>query len=87
MTNIKLDQETQWMHIFAFRYALGRSSAAPDIVCDYITPLLPAYPLSYLELFQKEIADYLKDPWGDTSCWIKLKSKVNEEIQRRGEVK
>lgn len=79
----KLDQNTQWMHVFAFRYALGRRTAAPDIVCEVITPLLSEYPISYLELFRKEIADYLKDPWGDTSCWVELQNRITDEIQRR----
>lgn len=30
------EQEQIWILIFAFRYALGRESTAPSIVCDVI---------------------------------------------------
>lgn len=79
----KLDTETQWMHIFAFRYALGRQSAAPSIVAEYIGKHLPEYSLFNLQLFDREITEYLKDPYGDTSDWIELQWKIQKELKSR----
>ncbi len=75
--------EEQWIHFFAFRYAIGKRSAAPDIVCECISKSLKEYTLFNLELFAKEIDDYLKDPWGDTTCWILLKKEIAIEIVKR----
>lgn len=79
----KLDTETQWMHIFAFRYALGRQSAAPGIVAEYIGKNLKQHTLFNLQLFDREITEYLKDPYGDTSDWIELQGKIQEELKSR----
>lgn len=75
--------EEQWIHIFAFRYAIGRRSAAPDIVCECISKNLKEYTLFNLELFAKEIADYLADPYGDTTCWKELQKQVSIELVAR----
>ena len=78
-----LDTETQWMHIFAFRYALGRQSSAPGIVAEYIGKNLKQHTLFNLQLFDREITEYLKDPYGYTSDWIELQGKIQEELKSR----
>lgn len=78
-----LDTETQWMHIFAFRYALGRQSSAPGIVAEYIGKNLKQHTLFNLQLFDREITEYLKDPYGDTAEWIELQGKIQEELKSR----
>lgn len=79
----KLNTEEQWIHVFAFRYALGRSSTAPGIVCDWLSDNLQKYTLFNLQLFDKEIEDYLQDPYGDVDCWIELQYKIKEELKGR----
>ena len=75
--------EEQWIHIFAFRHAIGKRSAAPDIVCECISQHLKEYTLFNLELFAKEIADYLADPYGDTTCWKELQKQISVELVAR----
>lgn len=84
--NTKLNTETQWMHIFAFRYALGRSSTAPGIVCDYMTEHIKDYTTFNLQLFDEEISKYLEQAdlyKGDTACWIELQVLIREELKVR----
>lgn len=75
--------EEQWIHIFAFRYAIGKRSSAPDIVCECILKNLKEYTLFNLELFAKEIDDYICDPYGDVTCWKELKTKITVELVTR----
>lgn len=79
----KFTMEEQWIHVFAFRYALGGSFTASYIMCEWLSDNLQKYTLFNLQLFDKEIEDYLQDPYGDVNCWIELQYKIKEELKGR----
>lgn len=79
----KLTTEDQWIILFAFRYALGRQSAAPGIVADYIADNITKFSLFNLQLISNEIQSFLRDPYGYTSDWVMLHKKIQEEIKVR----
>lgn len=81
-----LSTAEQWISIFAFRYALGGGTAAPLIIDEYIRKHIMEYHISYLELFDKEISEFLKNYPECTlhrCTWIDLRDNIRKELKRR----
>jgi hypothetical protein len=82
-----LTLKQQWVHIFAFRYALGRESTAPGIMSEILIGNMRCYNDNYLQLFIDEITDAIKLDYAGAECdkadWLKVKAAGADEIKRR----
>jgi hypothetical protein len=84
-----LSMAEQWISIFAFRYALGSDTTAPLIIDEYIRNHITEYHISYLELFDKEISEFLKNY---PECilhrgtWIDLRDNIRKELKMKKEL-
>lgn len=74
----------------AFRYALGRMSAAPKIVTDYILTKLNRIPSFSINKMIEELnvreEQFGKKGFGmdfDYDLWMEFKQKLIQEIDRR----
>lgn len=66
--------------VYAFRYALGRSSYAVNDVCVAISSLKNELHEYTIELFKKEIKMYLDNsPKGHTQEWKDLLKELNND--------
>ena len=82
-----LTLKQQWVHIFAFRYALGRESTAPGIMSEILIANMPYYNDNYLQLFIDEITDAVKLGYAGATCdvadWLKVKAAAADELKNR----
>lgn len=71
---------------FALRYALGRQSTAPVLVCGYLEPLLPDLDERVLLCIEQDIVDapFLGDEMVDRPVWIRFLAEVRAELKKRG---
>lgn len=72
----------------AVRYALGRRTYMPSLVCDYIKPLLPYLNNRTVWCFKQDIQDHkrLGFSYGDgcdERTWMDFLDAVNKEYQSR----
>lgn len=82
-----LTLKQQWVHIFAFRYALGRESTAPGIMSEVLIANMRYYNDNYLQLFIDEITDAVKLGYAGATCdvadWLKVKAAAADELKNR----
>ena len=72
--------------ICAIRYAIGRRTYMPKIVCDFIQPLIPYLSNKGMHVMISDIAergDNLGDPNIDAPQWFRLKNAILREMERR----
>ena len=87
---IQCDPETLGnIIICAVRYACGRKSYMPSIVCDFITPLIPELTSKTLSVICSDIvfaAEHggLGDLIIDAPLWRKLHRDCRTELEVRG---
>ena len=84
------DEDFGAVLICAVRYCLGRQTYMPGLITGYITPLLPHISDKTLRCMETDLSK--PDLYGgfgnekiDEPIWIKFRSNVQEEIQRRKE--
>ena len=84
------DEDFGAILICAVRYCLGRQTYMPGLLIGYITPLLPRISDKTLRCMETDLSK--PDLYGgfgnekiDEPIWIKFRSNVQEEIQRRKE--
>ena len=84
------DEDFGAILICAVRYCLGRQTYMPGLIIGYITPLLPRISDKTLRCMETDLSK--PDLYGgfgnekiDEPIWIKFRSNVQEEIQRRKE--
>ena len=84
------DEDFGAVLICAVRYCLGRQTYMPGLIIGYITPLLPRISDKTLRCMETDLSK--PDLYGgfgnekiDEPIWIKFRSNVQEEIQRRKE--
>lgn len=73
--------------VCAVRYALGRQTYMPSIVCGYILPLIPHICSKSLCCMERDIR-YQAGGYGDDCdkvVWMRLLSELQAEIEKRGE--
>lgn len=75
---------------FAFRYALGRRTAAPGIIIKTIISSWDEFPIQDKEQFLKETSDFLDrelgntvsvNEWNEHNEWYKFKDWCVEKIR------
>ena len=84
------DKDFGALLICAVRYCLGRQTYMPELIIDYITPLLPHISDNTLRCIETDLSHpKLYGGFGhekiDEPIWIKFRCNVQEEIQRRKE--
>lgn len=72
----------------AVRYCLGRRSYTPNLVCRYITPLLPELTDKTLDCFERDIAERKRTGFDfgdscDCETWDAFYKAVCKEIEGR----
>ena len=84
------DEDFGAVLICAVRYCLGRQTYMPGLIIGYITPLLPRISDNTLRCMESDLSK--PDLYGgfgnkkiDEPIWIKFRSNVQEEIQKRKE--
>ena len=82
------EQDFGTVCVCALRYAMGRMTYMPDLVRDFIRPLLPKLP-------EKSLGAMLRDcewqeemhMWGDEKIdkpgWVRWKKELEAEMERR----
>jgi hypothetical protein len=78
---IKVDREILF---FAFKYLIGKSSYAPDIIIKNIKNNINNINTNYIELYIKEINEYQK--YGmhtDEQSWLNFKDDLESELEKR----
>ena len=84
-----MDEDIRDITFFAFRYALGRRTFAPYIVCTFIKRHLNIFFDSDLEQMAREITEHKRmfgdigDPKIDEPDWLKFREFLMEELDRR----
>ena len=73
----------------AVRYACGRATYMPDLVCKFITPLLPKLNDNTLKVFENDLEDYrglcqvgICELY-NADVWDKFYKAVQEELSKR----
>jgi len=74
----------------AVRYACGRATYMPELVCKFITPLLPKLNDNTLKVFKNYIEDEQRfyncdgvSKLYNTDVWDKFYKAVQEELSKR----
>lgn len=75
--------------VCAVRYACGRQTYMPSIVCDFITPLIPSLESKTLSVICGDIVSAaehggLGDPMIDAPLWRELHHACSDELKQRG---
>lgn len=76
------------MLVCAVRYAIGRRSYMPSLVCDFITPLLPYLRPNTLGCMERDIIEHGEYGFGygdrcDEVAWMRLYSKIRHVMTER----
>ena len=83
---LPINDDFESILICAIRYAIGRRTYMPHIVCDFIQPLVPILSNKVLHVMSHDIAERgndLGDPNIDAPKWIRLKNAILIEMERR----
>lgn len=86
---IEIDCDLETIFLCAIRYAMGRRTYMPSLVCDYLRPLLPNLSDYFLKLAlqEYEFRDKMYEgDYGDTcdyQTWIGFKREVEREVEAR----
>lgn len=83
---LPINDDFESILICAIRYAIGRRTYMPYIVCNFIQPLVPLLSNKALHVMSRDITergDDLGDPNIDAPHWINLKNAVSKEMERR----
>lgn len=86
LLSVEIDRDLETIFLCAIRYAMGRRTYMPSLVCDYITRLLPMVSNQFLRLIMQEYNTYQGD-YGDQcdyQTWMKFKEDVKKELEVRG---
>lgn len=69
----------------AIRYALGRDTYMPSVICDFVKANLTVMLYKTLDVMEKDIREYIKDfPDMRQRClWEDLLKDVQNEMERR----
>ena len=67
----------------AVRYALGRSTAAPSIVIEFLTPLIPSLSTKILRVIKIDL-DF-EDYASNAADWLELRQQISDELHKRKE--
>lgn len=81
--NLQVDREVLF---FAFRYALGRMSYAPNVVMDNMRANLSKLSIGDLKAYIREISEC--ESYGmsmDEREWLSFKKELETEVKRREE--
>ena len=82
------EQDFGTICVCALRYAMGRETYMPDLVLDFVRPLLPELPDKTIGVmvndcdFQRRYENY-GDNRIDKPGWLEWERDVREEYQRR----
>ena len=92
MTDLMIDHDLETIFICAVRYSIGRQTYMPELVCRYITSLLPALEDNTLNAFVRDIKPGLADPSmlgseADQKTWINFLNAVLDELIDRERAK
>ena len=71
--------------ICAVRYCIGRQTYMPELVINFIRPLLPKLDSKTLTVMERDIieADSLGDEQIDQPMWLHFLNDIRAEKQRR----
>lgn len=82
---IIIDEDFETILICAVRYALGRRTYMPDLVMNYISPLLCLLSTRTLNVLEKDVggAGNLGDTIIDAPAWLKFLADIRAELAER----
>ena len=72
--------------ISAIRYAIGRMTYMPSIVCEFTLRYLPMLNSKTIDIIIRDITEkqeYFQDKLADQELWQNLRTKAEEEKARR----
>ena len=74
--------------INALRYCQGRQTYMPDLVAQYIKPLIPYLDNRTLYVFKRDVEeaiadDHTGDPEIDKPIWVDFLDHINSELSKR----
>lgn len=79
--------ELQDMYFYAFRYALGRTTSAPDTVAEHCIKRIKYFDDYHLNRFCKEIDEAIERKAAGMECdikaWKRLYEEANTELMVR----
>ena len=79
--------EFQDMYFYAFRYALGRTTSAPDTVAEHCIKRIKCFDDYHLNRICKEIDEAIERKAAGMECdvktWQKLRNEANTELMLR----
>lgn len=79
--------EFQDMYFYAFRYALGRMTSAPDTVAEHCIKRIKYFDDYHLNCICKEIDEAIERNKAGMECdiktWKKLRQEANAELMLR----
>lgn len=79
--------EFQDMYFYAFRYALGRTTSAPDTVSEHCIKRIKCFDDYHLNRICREIDDAIERKAAGMECdiqvWKKLRQEANAELMLR----
>ena len=72
----------------AVRYSLGRQTYMPDLVVQFIQPLIPYLDNRTLCVFKRDVEEAIEventgDPNIDKPIWVNFLALVSEELSKR----
>lgn len=72
----------------AVRYSLGRQTYMPDLVVQFIKPLIPYLDNRTLCVFKKDVEeaiadDHTGDPEIDKPIWVDFLDHISNELSKR----
>lgn len=72
----------------AVRYSLGRQTYMPDLVVQYIQPLIPYLDNRTLYVFKRDVeeaidSEHIGDPEIDKPIWVDFLDHINSELSKR----